>query len=250
MPSPPQQDTIRVFLLGDHAVIRSALRLLVESQRGLRVIGEASCQEALQAVRLQPDVLVADCEPQVEEHAGLLSRLLAAAPGLRILILTSERNPDFHTRLLRVGAAGVLRKDESAEKLLKAIQKVHQGEIWLDRITVSRVLDQALRQQGNPESGDHSPASLLTQREREIVSLVSEALNNKQIAHRLFISQATVRHHLTSIFGKLGVSNRLELLRFAFRHGLATNPTSAGGQDPAREPGPLRNRFIAGHNTE
>lgn len=250
MPNPPQQDAIRVFLLGDHAVIRSALRLLVESQRGLRVIGEASCPDALQAVRLQPDVLVADCEPEVEEHAGLLSRLLAAAPGLRILILTSERNPEFHTRLLRAGAAGVLRKDESAEKLLKAIQKVHQGEIWLDRATVSRVLDQALRRPGNLEADDHSPAKLLTQREREIVSLVGEALNNKQIARRLFISQATVRHHLTSIFGKLGVSNRLELLRFAFRHGLARDALSVGGGTPAREPSLLRNRLAPRQNRE
>ncbi len=250
MPSPPQaQDPIRVFLLGDHAVIRSALRLLVESQRGLRVIGEGPCREALTAARLQPDVLVADSESQVEDHADLLQRLLAAAPGLRILVLTSVRDPDFHTRLLRAGAAGVLLKEEPAEKLLKAIQKVHQGEIWLDRATVSRVLDQALRPQEHPQGRDYNAAKLLTEREREIVTLVGEALSNKQIAGRLFISHATVRHHLTSIFGKLGVANRLELLRYAFRHGLTRDPFSAA-ESPAREQTRLRAMLGPGQRRE
>ncbi len=222
MPSPPHvPEAIRVFLLGNHAVIRRALRLLIESQCPLRVIGEAPCAEALAAACQRPDVLLVDCEPALDNWRELLPRVLAAAPGLRVLVLTSECNPDFHLGLLRSGAVGVVRKTDPPETLLKAIQKVHQGEIWLDRATVSRVLDQTLRPQRGSADACTEPWKCLTEREGEIVSLVGEALNNKQIARRLLISHATVRHHLTSIFGKLGLSNRLELLRYALRHGLA-----------------------------
>lgn len=228
MPSPPRvPGTIRIFLLGDHTVIRHALRLFIESQRHLRVIGEAPCADALAAVRLRPDVLLVDCEPTLHPSNELLPCMLAVAPRLRVLVLTGEHSPDFHSDLLRAGAAGVVRKCDPPEILLKAIQKVNQGEIWLDRATVSRVLDQTLRPHSNHADASTEPWKCLTEREREIVSLVGEALNNKQIARRLLISHATVRHHLTSIFGKLGLSNRLELLRYALHHGLVEKRPAA-----------------------
>jgi DNA-binding NarL/FixJ family response regulator len=161
-----------------------------------------------------------------------------------VLVLTGEHGPDFHSSLLRAGAAGVVRKDDPPEILLKAIQKVHQGEIWLDRATVSRVLDQTLRPHHRTTEAGTEPWKCLTEREREIVSLVGEALNNKQIARRLLISHATVRHHLTSIFGKLGLSNRLELLRYALHHGLVGKESAADAIRHRQEP--LRSRVPAG----
>jgi two-component system nitrate/nitrite response regulator NarL len=229
MPSPPHvPKAIRIFLLGNHAVIRRALRLLIESQGHFRVVGEAPCADALAAAGQRPDVLLVDCEPAFDNWRELLPSVLTAAPDLRVLVLTGECNPDFHSSLLRSGAVGVVRKADPPETLLKAIQKVHQGEIWLDRATVSRVLDQTLRPQRGSADACTEPWRCLTEREREIVSLVGEALNNKQIARRLLISHATVRHHLTSIFGKLGLSNRLELLRYALCHGLAGDRPTAG----------------------
>ncbi|MCL6482223.1 MAG: response regulator transcription factor [Firmicutes bacterium] len=229
MPSPPHMpETIRIFLLSNHPVIRRALRLLIESQCHLCVIGEAPCEDAVAAACQRPDVLLVDCEPAHENWRELLPSVLAAAPGLRVLVLTGERNPDFHSGLLRSGVFGVVRKADPPETLLKAIRKVHQGEIWLDRATVSRVLDQTIRPRRGSADASTEPWRCLTEREREIVSLVGEALSNKQIARRLLISHATVRHHLTSIFGKLGLSNRLELLRFALRHGLAGDRPTAG----------------------
>jgi len=109
--------------------------------------------------------------------------------------------------------------------LLKAITKVYAGEIWFDRSMMGSVLSQMSRVgKGNNQDPEAVKMATLTEREREIITLIGEGLKNKQIADRLFISETTVRHHLTSIFAKLEVSDRLELIIYAFRHNLAQSP--------------------------
>ena len=107
--------------------------------------------------------------------------------------------------------------------MIKAIKKVHHGEVWLDRLTMGSVLQEMTEEkQADP---DQEKIASLTEREREVVSLVGEGLKNKQIAAKLFISETTVTHHLSSVFSKLAVSDRLELIIYAFRHGLAKLPS-------------------------
>lgn len=124
---------------------------------------------------------------------------------------------------MRLGAAGVIPKEKAAESLLKAIECVHGGETWLDRIaTASLLAELAHGRPSKAPTADEARVSTLTTREREVIGLVAEGLRNKDIAWRLRISEATVRHHLTSIFTKLAVSDRLALAVYAFRHGLTT----------------------------
>jgi len=132
---------------------------------------------------------------------------------------------------MRMGARGLVFKENTPEILIKAIQKVHAGEVWLERKMMASVISDMSRVlSGKPDATSRQIATL-TARERQVVSLIGEGLKNRDIAGRLFITEATVRHHLTSIFGKLDVKDRCELVVYAFRHGLAefatTRPSTA-----------------------
>jgi two-component system, NarL family, nitrate/nitrite response regulator NarL len=214
---------IRIELVDDHGVVRSGLRLLIESRSGWSVVAEASgSDEAVRAAsREQPDVILLDLDLGADSGLDCLPRLRQAAPAARVLILTGLRDTELHQQAVRLGAAGVVVKDKAADSLLKAIERVHAGETWLDRMMTASLLAELA---GGTKARTEDPAAAqiatLTPREREVVSLVSEGLRNKEIAGRLHISEATVRHHLTSIFAKLEVSDRVGLTIYAFRHNL------------------------------
>lgn len=222
-----QPTSIRVLLVDDHVVVRAGLRMLIESQPGLEVAGEAgSSAEALTiAAEARPDVVLLDVDLGGENGLDLLPVFMATLPAARVMILTGIRDSEIHTRAVRLGARGLVLKNIAADTLIKAIHKVYAGEMWLDRSLTASVLTSLLR---SGDAKDYSPeaASIasLTDRELEIIGLVGEGLKNKHIGERLFISETTVRHHLTSIFSKLGVSDRLELVIFGYKHGLAKLP--------------------------
>src|ERR1041384_8266747 len=151
----------------------------------------------------------------VDDHVVIRS-------GLRVLVVTGVQNPDSHRRAIRRGAMGIVLKEHAADQLLKAIKKVHDGEVWIERSMMGSMIQEL----NKPAMVDPEVAKIesLTDREREVISLVGEGLKNKQVAERLFISETTVTHHLSSVFSKLDVSDRLELIIYAFRHGLAKMP--------------------------
>lgn len=213
---------IRVLLVEDHAVVRAGLRLLIESRQDLVVIGEAAnhADALAAAAREQPDIILLDLDLGAENGLDLLPQLLAVAGGARVLILTGVHDVEGHRRALRLGAMGLVLKEQAPELLLKAIEKVHAGEIWLDRATLASVLNELALGQSRPADATANRIATLTKREREVCALVGEGLKNKQIGERLSVSETTVRHHLTSIFGKLGVENRLEMVIFVHRHGI------------------------------
>lgn len=221
------QASIRVVLVDSHVLVRAGLRMLMESQPGLKVVGEAgNCPDAVTVVaREMPDIIL--LEPNIEEKDGveIISSLLRAARSARILLVTGIRDAQVHQRALELGALGVLLKDQPAERLVKAIRKVHEGEAWVDRSMMARMLT---GMSGMRTNEDEDPISAniatLSPREREIIAFIGSGLKNRQIADRLCISEITVRHHLSSIFSKLGVTDRLELVIFAFRHGIAQLP--------------------------
>lgn len=225
----PPSTVIRVLLVDDHAVVRAGLRMLLESQPGLSVVGEA-CDRAGAvplASREQPDIVLLDLDLGVESGLDLIPDLLAAASETRILILTGIRDAQVHRRAIRLGAMGLVEKETAGDELIKAIEKVKAGEVWLDRSTTASLLAEMsqaeMSRRNDVESGK---IAMLSERERDVITLIGEGLSNKRIAERLFITETTVRHHLTSIFAKLGVSDRLALLIYAYRCRLAEPPTS------------------------
>lgn len=119
---------------------------------------------------------------------------------------------------------GVVLKEEAADLVIKAIEKVSQGEVWLDRMSLGTLLWQLTSRVPGSLDPHEKKISTLTEREREVITLIAQGLKNKQIANRLFISQTTVTHHLSSIYAKLGVSDRLELVVYAFANKLAKLP--------------------------
>ena len=215
---------INIMIVDDHVVIRSGLRMLIEQDQRMRVVAMAGNQtEALErATTHTPDVIILDLLLGDEDALNFLPELCSTSPKSRVLVLTGVQNPDSHRRAIRRGAMGIVLKEHAADQLLKAIKKVHDGEVWIERSMMGSMIQEL----NKPAMVDPEVAKIesLTDREREVISLVGEGLKNKQVAERLFISETTVTHHLSSVFSKLEGSDRLELIIYAFRHGLAKMP--------------------------
>jgi DNA-binding NarL/FixJ family response regulator len=150
-----------------------------------------------------------------------MAELLSTFAPARALIVTGSTDPDAHQRAIKSGAMGIVLKEQASEVLLTAIEKVHAGEVWLSRSMTASILS---RMSNNPNDVEAQKIESLTKREHEIIVLVAQGLKRTQIADKLFISETTVRNHLTSILSKLGLSDRFELVFFAFRNGLAKPP--------------------------
>lgn len=199
--------------------------MLIDQDPDMKVTSVAGNRsEALVAATSDPpNIIILDIVLGDEDGLSLLPELRAVAPNARVLVLTGLRSSESQRQAMRAGAMGIVLKEHAVEVLIKAIKKVHHGEVWLDRLTMGSVL-QEMTEEKQPDPDQEKIASL-TDREREVVSLVGEGLKNKQIAAKLFISETTVTHHLSSVFSKLAVSDRLELIIYAFRHGLAKLPS-------------------------
>jgi DNA-binding NarL/FixJ family response regulator len=216
---------VRVLLISEHEVVRKGLRLLLESRPGLVVVGEVASWAAGGPASERPEVILLDAGLGAANGLDCIPALLAVPDPPRVLILTGLRDAGAQQQALRLGARGFVYKDDPAEVLFKAIEKVHAGELWIDRAVLATLLDSIIRAGDAPQPDPEAvKIARLTERERGIIGLVGQGLRNKRIAERLCISETTVRHHLTSIYDKLGVSGRLELMIYAYRHSLATPP--------------------------
>jgi DNA-binding NarL/FixJ family response regulator len=181
------------------------------------------CDSALaMAAEVLPDVILLDIDLGGTCSLDIMPRLLASSNGARVLVLSGTRDRELLDRAVMLGARGVVSKDEPAEMVLKAIEKVHEGELWLDGAMLSRVFE-AMRnpQATRRQDPDMDKIAQLTAKERRICSLIATGgAVNKALAQQLFISEHTLRNHLTAIYHKLGVSNRLDLYVFATKHRL------------------------------
>lgn len=228
-PSPP----IRVFLIDDHRSILWGLQRLIESGRpAMEVVGCAeSCAEAFKVlVDASPHVILLDIDLGRENGIDEISRLITKSRA-KILMLTGVRDKSAHDKAVLAGASGVVEKEAPAETILTAIRKVYEGQIWLDREATGRIFIEFSRDGGNKSADpERVKISSLTQRERSIVAVTASnaGATAKTIAQTLYISEHTLRNHLTSIYNKLDVSNRLELFAYAHKHGLTKQPPSAG----------------------
>jgi two-component system nitrate/nitrite response regulator NarL len=221
---------IRVLLIDDHRSILWGLERLIESGKPLmEVVGTATnCADALKIIdETGPDLILLDIglgdQSGVDEIPNLIARSKA-----KILVLTGMRDESIHDKAVLAGASGVVEKEAPAETILAAIEKVHEGQLWLDRVATGRIFLEMSRENA-AQSVDPERARIqsLTDREREIVAVAAShaGANAKSIAEMLYISEHTLRNHLTSIYDKLDVANRLELFAYAHKHGLTKRPS-------------------------
>ena len=216
--------TIGILVVEDHEIVRIGLRHLIEKQPHMKIVGEATrTSDALAiASREQPEIIILDLCLGSENGADIIPELLSIAEETRIIVLTGVQDDEALRRASRLGAMGVIAKDTPSDMLVKAIERVHAGELWLNRKLTAALVAELRRPGETNGEGESMLIAQLSNRERDIVSLIGEGLKNKQIADRLCISETTVRHHITSILGKLQVSDRLELLIFAYRNNLVS----------------------------
>jgi DNA-binding NarL/FixJ family response regulator len=211
----PTPSAIRVLVAGDWAMVRTGLCHVLASRSNFTVVADCGLADVQATARQhRPDVLV------LGMHDGTaltdIRAITEACPYTSVLLLTADQ-PLVHERALEFGVRGVLALDQPAAMLVKAIEKVQAGEIWLDRARTAGLLQSVARARRDPEQDQ---IASLTRRELEIVQLIGEGMRNGQIAERLFISPATVRNHVTSILDKLDLSDRFDLAVYAFRHGI------------------------------
>ena len=209
--------TIRILIADDQTISRCGLRKLLETQSDFEIVGEAS--DPAEAVRstheLKPDVLLVALSTHDWSGLDVLSQLTGST--VRTILLMPEIDTADAVKVLHVGARGVILKDSPMHLLFKSIRCVFRGEIWLGRDAMLDVV-QALSVLNHQRA--EAPSSCLTAREKDVLTLVVSGNTNKDTAQKLSISEDTVKHHLTNIFNKVGVSNRLELALFAVHHHL------------------------------
>ncbi|PYS14143.1 MAG: DNA-binding response regulator [Acidobacteria bacterium] len=221
------QTAIRILLVDDHQIFLTGLRLLIEKEPDMIVVGTASNRaEALALMQEHPDIVLLDLDLGNESGIDFLPQLIKPEEPPRVIIVTGVPDPELHLRAVRLGALGVVLKLDPPGFLVKAIRKVHGGEMWLNRPMISTVMTELIHARAKKMDSEALKIAELTVREREVIALVAEGMRNKQIGERLFISEKTVRHYLTSVFDKLGVADRLALMIYAFQHGLAKIPTA------------------------
>jgi DNA-binding NarL/FixJ family response regulator len=212
---------IKVILVDDHSIVREGLRMIIENDDQIIVVGEAAnMAEALTLVaREKHDVILLDLDFGTESSLERIHEIIAINEDSRILILTGITDEKQHQRAIQKGAHGILLKNYASQTLLKAIKKVYQGEVWIDRSLTAKLLEEVTKIK-NQNSHEQLKISSLTNRELEIIKLIAAGLVNKEIASRLFVGEKTIRNRLTVIYSKLEISNRLELAIYASRNQL------------------------------
>lgn len=207
--------TIRVLLCDDHTILRDGLRNLLESESDLQVIGEASDgQQAIHIVReLAPDVVLMDINMPGMGGIEAVEKLTAEFPDLRILILTMFDHEEYLFRTIRAGAKGYLLKDSPVSEVVEAIRKVMSGGSVLHPSLTDKLL--ASYREPREEAADK-----LSPREIEVLTALVQGLSNKEIAEQLFISETTVKLHISNVYRKLGVKSRSQAIMHAVREKL------------------------------
>jgi two-component system nitrate/nitrite response regulator NarL len=214
--------TTRILLADDHAIFRDGLRRLLESEPEFQVIGEAAdgAEAIIKTRELEPDLLLLDLAmPRIPGIEALRELTRGGSPTTKIILLTAAIEKNQIVEALQIGARGIVMKEAATQLLFKSIRSVMAGQFWVGRESVGDMV-QYLREKTESQLPAGGRSYGLTRREMEIVSAIVAGLTNKEIAKKFTLSEDTVKHHLTNIFNKVGVSSRLELALFAINHRL------------------------------
>jgi two-component system, NarL family, nitrate/nitrite response regulator NarL len=216
---------IRIVIADDHPIFRDGLKQLLALEKDFEVVGEAGHgDEVLPAVeRFRPDILLLDLKMPGTHGLAVLQKMQAAQSPTKVIVLTASEDKNEFVQAMKLGTCGIVLKQSATELLFKSIRKVYEGEIWLDSHTTAAVIRQFASGEEFPPVASNGRARErlpLSQREREIVTLVAQGFKNKEMAEKMFISEQTVKNHLHNIFDKLGVSDRLELALYAIHRKL------------------------------
>jgi DNA-binding NarL/FixJ family response regulator len=224
--------TIRVLVADDQAVVRQGVVLLLSTSDDIEVVAEASDgREALRlASELRPDVALVDLRMPGLDGAQVTEQIVSAGTGTRVLVLTTYADDDAVMPALRAGAAGYLTKDVTSEALLAAVSDVAAGRTVLDPAVQQRLVQLVVSEPNAtvrtsaaqmPAADAPAGAGGLTRREADVVRLIAQGLNNRQVAREMVVSEATVKTHINHILAKLAMQDRAALIAWAWRHGLA-----------------------------
>ena len=221
--------SIRVVLCDDQALVRSGFRMILEAREDIEVVGEA--EDGAQALDLawrhRPDVVLMDVRMPRLDGVEATRRLVESGSEARVLILTTFDLDEYVYEALRAGASGFLLKDVQPAQLVDAVRVVARGEALLAPTVTRRLLDRfAHALPGSPEKPPPELSSL-TEREREVLGLLAGGLSNAELAERLFLSETTVKTHVSSILRKLGLRDRVQAVVLAYQAGLV-RPRSPG----------------------
>lgn len=215
---------IRVVVVDDQALVRVGLRVLLEDEEGVELVGEATDGKAALALVRQsrPDVVLMDVRMPEMDGIEALRQIVADPdlPATRVIILTTFELDEYVFEALRAGASGFLMKDTEPSELLRAVHVVARGESLLSPTVTRRVISEFATRPA-PVSAPHQSLAALTERERQVLALVAEGLSNDEIASRLFVSPATVRTHVGRAMMKLDARDRAQLVVFAYQSGLS-----------------------------
>jgi DNA-binding NarL/FixJ family response regulator len=213
---------IKVALVDDHTLFREGIKKILSLEPDIEIVGEAIDGDEIVLLlnHCRPDVLLLDIKMEKITGLQILPQVVGQYPHLRVIVLTAQINQAESVKAIKDGARGIILKHAASEFLIKGIRKVFEGELWADTSTMTRVVE-SLSQKYRGERDSEKDRKELSQREKEVVSLVASGYRNKEIANKLFISEQTVKTHLSNIFQKLELNDRLELALYAMRNGLA-----------------------------
>ena len=211
--------SIRIFVVDDHVLYRESLVAILNAQKDLEVVGQGSTVEESKPrlAASKPDVVLCEVRLPGQGSLDLLREAPSLSPGSRTIALSTTEVEQDVVEAMRRGARGFLAKQCPVDLFLKCVRKVHSGEIWLNGHLTEAVLH-AFGTQQPPSKLDGK--TQLSRREMEVIQLVIQGYKNRDIAQKLFISEKTVKNHLSAIFNKLGVADRLELTLYAFERRL------------------------------
>jgi DNA-binding NarL/FixJ family response regulator len=215
---------VRVLIVDDSDIVRRGLTTIIDTAEGLQVVGTATDgRDALTvAARLKPELILMDIRMPGLDGLAATRELMAGERPPRIVILTTFSDDDYIAQAVAAGAAGFMLKDAPPEELLKALRAVADGMAMLDPAVTKQVMSQAAQSLTGPQLSEQEGelVATLTERELEVLGLLGKGMSNADIGAALFMTEGTVKGHVSAIFSKLGVTNRVQAARLAFRAGL------------------------------
>ncbi len=211
---------IKLLLADDHAVVRSGLRMLLDAQPDMEIVGEAeNGHETIEKVlALQPDVVLMDIQMPGMNGIEATRKIKERAPETAVLALTMYEDDQYFFEMLKAGAAGYIPKRAAPDALVNAIRTVRRGEVFLYPSVAAYLVDEYLQRDDEPET--ETDLGDLTPREKEVLVLIAEGLSNAEIAEQLTISVKTVDRHRENIMRKLNIHNRIDLVKYALKKGI------------------------------